>query len=98
MDIVAEILESASNGAKTTRIMYECFVSYPQYKDYIELLLDQGLLEHNKEEKMYHTTKMGKWFLDVYGEINDMFPLLRAGLPRFTPETCPRSPPAASNR
>jgi predicted transcriptional regulator len=68
-DIVATILQVAENGAIKTRIMYRSFLSFPQLKEYLELLTESGLLEHNEEEKRYYTTEKGRHFLKMYREI-----------------------------
>ena len=74
MDIAAAILKIAKDGSAKTRIMYSAFMSYPQLNEYLELLTDQGLLEHNKEEKVYNTTDKGKRFLKMYAEVDKMVP------------------------
>jgi predicted transcriptional regulator len=74
MDIAAAILEIAKDGAIKTRIMYSAFLSFPQLKEYLELLTEQGLLEHNKEDKIYTTTDKGKRFLKMYKEVDSMIP------------------------
>jgi predicted transcriptional regulator len=38
-DIVAAILDIAKHGAIKTRIMYRAFLSYPQLKEYLGMLL-----------------------------------------------------------
>lgn len=72
MDIAAAILEIAQGGAIKTRIMYKAFLSFPQLKEYLELLLDGGLLEYSEEEKEYYTTEKGKQFLKMYKEVGQM--------------------------
>lgn len=72
MDIAAAILEIALGGAIKTRIMYRAFLSFPQLKEYLELLLDGGLLEHKPEERLYRTTEKGKQFLKMYREVGQM--------------------------
>jgi predicted transcriptional regulator len=74
MDIAAAILEVAKGGAIKTRIMYTAFMSYPQTKEYLQLLLEQGLLEYVKEEKVYNTTDKGKRFLKMYKEVDGLVP------------------------
>ena len=69
MDIAAAILEIAQGGAIKTRIMYRAFLSFPQLKEYLALLIDRGLLEYSKEEKKYITTEKGMRFLKIYREI-----------------------------
>ena len=62
-EIIAEILETAKNGAKKTRIMYTCGLSYRFVHKYLTLLLEAGLL---KIGNSYHTTDKGMGFLRRY--------------------------------
>jgi len=62
-DIIAEILETSKNGAKKTRIMYACGLSYKFVQKYLELLLETGLLRIGNS---YHTTDKGMGFLRKY--------------------------------
>lgn len=76
MDIAAAILEIAKDGAIKTRIMYSAFLSFPQLKEYLKLLLDSGLLEPSRDDgrKAYLTTDKGKRFLKMYNEVDAMVP------------------------
>lgn len=58
-DIISDILESARDGAIQTRIMYSSYLSFAQIKEYLIVLLHNGLLEFNKELKVYKTTSKG---------------------------------------
>jgi predicted transcriptional regulator len=69
IDIIANMLEAAQDGAIKTKIMAEGFLSYPQLKEYLELLIDGGLLEYTNEEKKYRTTVKGRYFLRMYDEV-----------------------------
>lgn len=69
MDIVADMLQVAQDGAIKTRIMYNGFLSFPQLKEYLELLTDSGLLDYSEEKKKYHTTEKGRHFLKIYDEV-----------------------------
>ena len=74
-DIAADILEIAVDGAIKTKIMYKAFLSFPQLKEYLAVLLDRGLLEHIEDENEYRTTDKGKQFLKMYKEVGQvMFP------------------------
>lgn len=73
-DIVAAILDIAKHGAIKTRIMYRAFLSYPQLKEYLDMLLKNGLLEHDANEKVYSTTASGMQFLDIYRKMDNMVP------------------------
>lgn len=65
-DIIAEILATAKNGAKKTRIMYSCGLSYKFVQKYLDLLLEAGLL---RTGSAYYTTDKGMGFLRRYQTI-----------------------------
>lgn len=71
-DIAADILQVAERGAIKTRIMYRAFLSYPQLKEYLEALTENGLLEYSDEVREYRTTTKGRHFLRMYGEVGRM--------------------------
>ena len=62
-EIIAEILKTAKNGTKKTRIMYSCGLSYRFVQKYLTLLLETGLLRIGNS---YHTTDKGMRFLRKY--------------------------------
>ena len=62
-EIIAEILKTAKDGAKKTRIMYSCGLSYNFVQKYLTLLLDTGLIQTGNS---YHTTDKGMGFLRRY--------------------------------
>ncbi len=62
-EIIAEILRVAKYGAKKTRIMHACGLSYRFVEKYLALLLEIGLLRIGNS---YHTTEKGFLFLQNY--------------------------------
>jgi predicted transcriptional regulator len=62
-EIIAEILETAKDGAKKTRIMYSCNLSYRQTKRLLNHLLGTELLTIGNS---YHTTEKGLKLLEAY--------------------------------
>ena len=62
-EIIAEILKTSKNGAKKTRIMYRCGLSYKFIQKYLNLLLETNLLRTGNS---YHTTEKGIEFLRKY--------------------------------
>jgi len=62
-EIIAEILETAKDGAKKTRIMYGCNLSHHQTKKLLNHLMKTGLLTVGNS---YHTTEKGLQFLRTY--------------------------------
>jgi predicted transcriptional regulator len=62
-EIIAEILETAKDGAKKTRIMYRCNLSYRQTNKLLDHLLETELLTIGNS---YHTTEKGLQLLEAY--------------------------------
>ena len=62
-EIIAEILKTAKDGAKKTRIMYRCNLSYHQTKKLVSHLLETDFLTVGNS---YHTTEKGLPFLKAY--------------------------------
>jgi predicted transcriptional regulator len=68
-DISSAMLEVAQGGAMKTKIMYKAFLSFPQLKEYLELLMENDMLEFKPETRMYYTTEKGVRFLRMYKEL-----------------------------
>jgi len=66
-EIIAEILETSKNGAKKTRIMYSCGLSYRFVQKYLGFLLETGLLSLGTS---YYTTDDGMRFLRKYQRLD----------------------------
>jgi len=71
-DIVTSILESADGGLTKTKIMYKAYLSYAQLKEYLSVLLENGLLEYEEGRAIYMTTPKGIQFLKTYKQIGNM--------------------------
>jgi predicted transcriptional regulator len=78
LDIMAHILNEAVDGAKKTRIMYRCNLSFKQLQVYLKYLKKKGFLETmNKKEKsresiVFKTTKKGLAFLEAYQNLKEL--------------------------
>jgi len=72
--IIAKILDAAINGAVKTRIMYRVNVNFVQFNDYVECLLEAGLIKIGKTRKrtIYKTTEKGKLLLHRFNEVEQM--------------------------
>jgi predicted transcriptional regulator len=71
IDIIANILKEAIDGAKKTQIMYRCNLSYRQLQIYSSLLTEKNFLqavnaEENNSREFFETTDKGKAFLRAY--------------------------------
>ncbi|MDQ6667048.1 MAG: winged helix-turn-helix domain-containing protein [Thermoproteota archaeon] len=73
-EIITLILASASrmNGVLKTKIMYEAFLSFSQVEEYIALLLQNSLLEHDDLKKTYKTTEKGLRLLELCNSITEI--------------------------
>jgi predicted transcriptional regulator len=71
-EIVASILEAAASGRVTkTKLMYKAFLSYQQLKEYLTLLVENGLLEYDKRTLEYKTTDKGARFLKIHDQLDE---------------------------
>ncbi|HET7148361.1 MAG TPA: winged helix-turn-helix domain-containing protein [Candidatus Nitrosopolaris sp.] len=71
-DIAALILEAANGGAAKTKIMYRAFLSYAQLKEYLAVLLENGLVEYSQGEQIYRITKKGMRFVQLYNQVGEL--------------------------
>ena len=70
IQIAADILEIARNGARKTRIMYMGNLSFDLLQKYLDMLVKFGLVEvHGGAEKSYLATDKGRRFLDDFYEL-----------------------------
>jgi predicted transcriptional regulator len=63
-ELASNILEAANGGATKTKIMYKAFLSYAQLKEYLAMLIQNGLIAHDVEGEMYRTTSNGTKFIE----------------------------------
>jgi predicted transcriptional regulator len=67
VEIMAQILQAANGRHITkTRIMYSVFLSYEQLKEYLAILIQNGLLEYWEGTQTYKTAEKGLKFLRIY--------------------------------
>jgi predicted transcriptional regulator len=70
---VGLILEAANGGRATkTKIMYKAFLSYAQLKEYLTVLLENGLIEYEEGMQLFRTTEKGIHVLRMYSQFNEM--------------------------
>lgn len=75
--VIAAILRSATREETRTKIMYKAMLSNDQCRNYIDSLLNFGLImEHNNGSKMvYKVTDKGSIFLDYYDQMMHLLPI-----------------------
>lgn len=64
IDIIADVLKVASNGANKTRIMYEANLSFKLLERYLKTVLNNGFIQHL--DTNYRITDYGRTFLLRY--------------------------------
>jgi predicted transcriptional regulator len=52
--------------------MYKAYLSYAQLKEYLSVLVENGLLDYQEGELKYKTTDKGFHFMRTYDEIGEM--------------------------
>jgi predicted transcriptional regulator len=55
-----------------TRLMYASLVSFNQVKEYLKILKENNLLNHNTTNKKYTITANGLKFLELYEQMDAM--------------------------
>ena len=67
MDIIAEILKVAHDGAKKTHIVYKANLNFKVLEEYLEKMIDSGLVTILKEKRnLIKTTEKGVTYLKNY--------------------------------
>jgi len=72
--IIAEILAIAKDGSLKTQIMYRANLSFTQLNDYLNFLLQRGLIKVDTENNktFYKTTSNGIKYLENYEAISSL--------------------------
>ncbi len=74
LSIIANILESAKEGVRKTKIMHTVNLSFVQLNDYLTFLVDNGLIRLSSDGKkeVYIATIKGVLFAQMYRELTSM--------------------------
>ena len=74
-DIVGLLLAAANGGGATkTKLMYKAYLSFNQLRDYLTLLVENGLIEYEVGQT-YRTTEKGMRVLHLQNEIHEVAPV-----------------------
>ncbi|HZA08132.1 MAG TPA: winged helix-turn-helix domain-containing protein [Nitrososphaeraceae archaeon] len=88
IEIIAEILENANDrtGVHKTHLMYRTSANPPMLKKYLKILIENRLIEYQKNENTYRTTDRGIYFLKIYDELKEL--VSKKEISRDTETTC----------
>ena len=74
-DIVELLLDGANGGGATkTKLMYKAYLSFNQLREYLTLLVENGLIEYEVGQT-YRTTEKGMRVLHLQNEIDEVAPV-----------------------
>jgi predicted transcriptional regulator len=78
LEIIEFILVMCENGARKTHVMYRCNLNSKQINEYLDFLLDSGMLEKtqerpNSKRSIYKTSELGKKFITRYKQLAELF-------------------------
>ncbi len=72
IDIIAQLLDSASTPISKTKMMYRAMLSYEQLKEYLIILAENDLINYDEPNRSFTTTAKGYQFIKRYEELNDL--------------------------
>ena len=74
-DIVGLLLNAANGGGATkTKLMYKAYLSFNQLREYLTLLVENGLIEYEVGQT-YRTTDKGMRVLHLQNEMDEVAPI-----------------------
>jgi predicted transcriptional regulator len=74
-DIVGLLLDAANGGGATkTKLMYKAYLSFNQLREYLTLLVENGMIEYEGGQT-YRTTDRGMKVLHLQNEMNEVAPV-----------------------
>ena len=74
-DIIGLLLEAANGGGATkTKLMYKAFLSFNQLREYLAVLVENGLIEYEGNQT-YRTTQKGLRVLQLHNKIEELAPI-----------------------
>jgi predicted transcriptional regulator len=75
-DIIGLLLNAANGGRATkTKLMYSAFISFNQLREYLSLLVENGLIQYEQGMHTYRTTEKGMRLLNIQNKIDEVAPI-----------------------
>ena len=75
-DIVGLLLDAANGGGATkTKLMYKAYLSFNQLREYLTLLVENGLIEYEVGMRTYRTTEKGIRLLQIQNTMDEIVPI-----------------------
>jgi predicted transcriptional regulator len=75
-DIVGLLLDAANGGGATkTKLMYKAYLSFNQLREYLALLVENGLIEYEEGMRTYRTSEKGMRLLQIQNTMDEVVPI-----------------------
>jgi len=75
-DIVGLLLDAANGGGATkTKLMYKAYLSFNQLREYLALLVENGLIEYQEGMQTYRTTGKSIRLLQIQNTMDEIAPI-----------------------
>ena len=76
-DIIGLLLSAANGGgASKTKLMYKAYLSFNQLREYMTLLVENGLIEYEEGMRTYRTTEKGMRLLQIQNTMDEITPII----------------------
>ena len=76
-DIVGLLLDAENGGGATkTKLMYKAYLSFNQLREYMTLLVENGLIEYEEGMRTYRTTEKGMRLLQIQNTMDEIAPII----------------------
>ena len=75
-EIVGLLLDAANGGGATkTKLMCKAYLSFNQIREYLSLLVENGLIEYEEGLRTYRTTDKGIRLLQIQNTMDEIAPI-----------------------
>jgi predicted transcriptional regulator len=75
-EIVGLLLHAVNGEAGTkTKLLYKAYLSFNQLREYLALLIENGLIEYEEGMATYRTTEKGMRVLHLHNEMDEVAPI-----------------------
>ncbi len=75
-EIIGLLLDAANGGGATkTKLMYSAFISFNQLREYLSLMVENGLVQYEEGMHTYRTTEKGMRLLHIQNKIDEVAPI-----------------------
>ena len=75
-EIIGLLLNAANGGGATkTKLMYSAFISFNQLREYLSLMVENGLVQYEEGMHTYKTTERGMRLLHIQNKIDEVAPI-----------------------